>query len=474
MKKLWGWVKDRWVVVVCCALIVLSLPLAFFFSQRWAGSVQSRQEKAANDLLTRLNTASRVNYAVPSVVPGVPAIEQSAEPNVRRTAFFKAQKDAIVGAASGVIAAAEKFNKRSHGLIMEDIFPDPAPGQDVDSLTLEFAERIVGRTSSTGQVLRPSVYQKLFDAIKAGPPADPVRLATMLEDRRLRAIEQKKGADGAGRSLTKEEEEEITKGLINDRLGEYRRRAGDLSVYASMDVLPAPSEAREGGSWVPRDMPKSPPKVWECFSWQFDYWVIDDLLAAVARANTGPDGRLTPVEDSVVKRIEKIKLDESGFVSQEGAQQRRRGGDEDATEEASASETDEVKPDYKESLTGRTAAPVNKANGVYDIRKAEMTVIVSSARLPQLLSAISATNFMTVVDCDLSEVNVWGDLAQGYYYGDEHVVRARLSIETVWLRSLTKPLMPREVKDQLNIKEPEAPAEGGAPAGGEKPAGGPG
>lgn len=465
MKKIWVWIKDHWVPVVCCALIVIALPVAFFFSHRWAGSVRDRQEKAAGDLLTKLTSASKVTYAVPSVVPGVPALEQSAEPNEQRTAFFKAQKDAIVGAASGVIGAAEKFNRRSHGVIMEGIFPDPPKGEDVDSLTLEFAERIVGRVSPTGAVVRPSVYQKLFDQINAGPSADPVRLATMLEDRRLREIEGLKGPE-TGRTLTKEEDAQVAKALVDARLGEYQRRAREISVYASMDSLPSTSDAREG-SWVPREMPKSPPKVWECFAWQFDYWVIDDLLAAVGRANTGPDGRLTDVERSVVKRVEKIRLDDAGFYEKEGVSRPRRGGDEEeATATVTASEIDEVKPDYKESITGRTAAPVNKSNGVYDIRRAEMTVVVSSARLPQLLSAISSTNFMTVLDCDLTEVNVWGDLAQGYYYGNEHVTRATLSIETVWLRSLTKPLMPIEVRQQLNIADETksegetAPAEG--------------
>lgn len=462
MKKIWGWVKERWVVVVCCALIVIALPLSFFFSQRWANSVRTRQEQAANDLLTKLNTATKANYAVPSVVPGVPALEQSAEPNAQRTAFFKSQRDAIVGAASGVIQTAEKFNQRDHGLIMEDIFPNPARGQDVDSLTIEFAERIVGRTGPGGVVVRPSVYQKLFDSINAGPPADPVRLATMLEDRRLREIEQKKGPES--RSLTKEEEEELAQALVDARLAEYRRRAREISVYASMDSLPSTTDAREG-SWVPRTMPTSPPAVWECFAWQFDYWVIQDLLAAVGRANTGPDGRLTDVERAVVKRIEKIRLDDAAFYEKEGVSRGRRGASEDAeaAEEASASETEEIKPDYSESITGRTAAPVNKANGVYDIRQAEMTVIVSSERLPQLLSAISSTNFMTVLDCDLTEVDAWADLAQGYYYGPEHVTRATLTIETVWLRSLTKPLMPREVRAQLNIPE-DQPAEGETPA----------
>lgn len=462
MKNVWSWIKGHWVVVVCCAIIVLSLPAAFFFSHRWSNSIRTRQEKAATDLLTRLTTASKVSYAVPSVVPGVPAIEQTAEPNSRRTAFFKAQKDSIVGQAAGVTELADRFNKAGHTLIMEGIFPDPARGQDVDSLTLEFAERVVGRPAGPGGTAQPSVYQKLFDGINAGAPADPLRLATLLEDQQAREREKVLGTE-TGRQLTADESAQINKAMVDARIAEYQRRARELSVYATMDVLPGPAEAA-AGSWVPREMPKSPPAVWECFAWQFDYWVVEDLLAAVGRANTGPDGRLTDVERSVVKRIEKITLDDAGFYDKGDAAPRRASEEEETA--TTASETELVKPDYRRSLTGRTAAPYNMANGVYDVRQAQMTVVVSSARLPQLLSAISATNFMTVLDCDLSEVDVWADLAQGYYYGNEHVVRATLGIESVWLRSVTKPFMPEAVRHQLGIPEPqaaEAPAaEGGA------------
>lgn len=445
MKNIWSWIKGHWVVVVCCALIVLTLPVAFFVSRGWSGSIRTRQEKAANDLLTKLTGAAKVGYAVPSVVPGVPPVEQSAEPNARRTAYFKEQKDLLTGQGTGVVKLAEQFNARGHKPIMEGIFPDPAPGQDVDSITLEFAERIVGRSAGPGATAVPSVYQQLFDRIKAGPPSDPMRLATLLEDRQQREIEKIKGTDPA-RQLTPEEQTQLTKTLVEARIGEYQRRANEITVYATMDSLPGPTEARTGGSWVPREMPKSPPPVWECYVWQWDYWVIEDLLAAVAKANSGADG----VDESVVKRIDRIELDSAGFDTTH----RDSAGSEGA-EAVVPSETAQVAPDYKYSLTGRAGAPVNMANGVYDIRRADITVVVSSQRLPQLLDALSATNFMTVLDCDLTEVDVWRDLAMGYYYGNEHVVQAKIAVETVWLRSVTKPFMPAKVRTAFGIPDEE-------------------
>jgi hypothetical protein len=112
------------------------------------------------------------------------------------------------------------------------------------------------------------------------------------------------------------------------------------------------------------------------------------------------------------------------------------------------------------SVTGRAAG---QGNTVYDVRRVRMTVVVSSARLQEFLEAIARTNFMTVIDLDLADVDAWSDLKKGYFYGSEHVVKATIGIETVWLRSWMSHFMPSRMKQALNV--PEAPAaDGSAPA----------
>ena len=58
---------------------------------------------------------------------------------------------------------------------------------------------------------------------------------------------------------------------------------------------------------------------------------------------------------------------------------------------------------------------------------------------------------MTVVDVDLTNVDVYDAIEQGYYYGDDHVVLAQLTIETAWLRSWTVDYMPQGIRDLLGI-----------------------
>jgi hypothetical protein len=113
--------------------------------------------------------------------------------------------------------------------------------------------------------------------------------------------------------------------------------------------------------------------------------------------------------------------------------------------------------DFNVSFTGRSAP-----NSVYDTRAISLSAVVSSARLPDFINAIERTNFMTVTDMDLSEVDPWADLAAGYFYGNEHVVRVNLVIETVWLRSWTSKFMPAATKQLFQIEVPAAPTDGSA------------
>jgi hypothetical protein len=109
-----------------------------------------------------------------------------------------------------------------------------------------------------------------------------------------------------------------------------------------------------------------------------------------------------------------------------------------------------IATDASASVTGRVS---HDGNQLYDVRPVTLSLIVSSERLPEILDAISSTNFMSVIDLDVSRVDPWEDLKQGYYYGDEHVVRVDLTIETIWLRQWLKAYMPATVKTLMKVKD---------------------
>ena len=118
-------------------------------------------------------------------------------------------------------------------------------------------------------------------------------------------------------------------------------------------------------------------------------------------------------------------------------------------------------PGQRVTHTGRQSS---KSNSVYDVRHATLEVIVASDRIGALLAALTAQNLMTVTGLSLEEVEVSEDLAGGYFYGNEdHVVRATIDIETVWLRFWTSGAMPAAVREFLGVVLPEP--EQGVPQG---------
>lgn len=441
MKNVLAWCKAHLLVVICSALVLVIVPASFVLSSFWNKSIHTKRQAEVDDAYKKLK-AMNVSYAVPSLDPAVPALTVTAEPNEELTKFFDAERKKVLAQASGVVKKADQFNRKSHRALLDGLLPG-GRGPEAQSKARAFAELLVGGPGT------PPAYQTLFDEINAGEPRDAGQLAVQLSDVATRKHNALAGEGSTARPLTAEESAEITKELKETRLGQYQSRARELSVFAGMGVL---------GNNILLTVPKAPPTNGEVFAWQADYWLISDVLRAVDAANT-IDGRRTTVDameaksSSVVKRIQQITFEKASW------QPRAKSGNEPVAEEsaAAAAPTDaQLTADYKQSISGRFGGP---GNGVYDVRYAFVTIVVSAARLPQFLDAVARTNFMTVVDVDLKEADAYGDLERGYYYGDEPVVVATMEIEAVYLRSWTTPFMPAEIKKVLGIPEP-VPAEG--------------
>lgn len=433
------WIKAHAAIVALSAVIVLSLPTAFAISSMWARGIRTAREKEVGDDFRGV-TGARVVYVVPPIQPGETPVELNADaPNESITKWFRerrAERDAQVKA---VVDQATAINKAGHEVLVPGLFPMPAE-QDAVFKRLEFVELLVGKGGG------PSVYQRLFDAARAGGPADPARVVeeiSELQTREQDRVRAEHGEDG----MTPERAAEISAKLVAQRVARYQQRAGEVSVYATMECL-----ARD--PVLPRRLPAEPPKVWECFEMQWDYWVTQDLLRAVSAANTDADGHATPVDSSVVKRVEKIRIDRLPVSESEALSK------EEWTPTAGIG-SDKAPLDPLRSITWRRSS---KANSLYDVRVADVEVVVDSSRIIDLFNAISRTNFMSVIGLELSEVDAHKDLLNGYYYGPAHVMKATLRIESVWLRSWVKPLMPDGIRDGLGIP-PDPPAEP-APDGG--------
>lgn len=436
MKGVFAWLKSHLLMVVSTVVIVASLPTGWFFSSGWNKEIKTQQEKRANQAYNKIKNA-KVTYVIPSLLPGEEPITESRPPNPYVTEFYKTQRALRQQQASGIVGEVEGFNEGGHRLLAPDLLPVPVSVQQETRLKYAFLAKMAGDQ----QLGQRSIYHTLFESIGAGGPPDAVKLATSIQDLRDRETERMLAESATG-SVSAEGQAQLTKLLTDRRLAEAQRRAKEISVYAGMSSFDPQGFGTETAQIPPPERGKreatEAPTLDEVFEWNFDYWVVSDLLLAVDHANTDAGGTRANVENAVVKRIERLSVEALPL----------------------AGATDEVRVDpYGEPIvepTSEGADPSVSVTGristeAYDVVNARVTLVVDAARIPRLFQAIAETNLMTVLDMDITEVDIWGDLRQGYFYGNAPVVRVSLEIETIWLREWTTPMMPESVKKALGM-----------------------
>lgn len=446
MKGIFGWIKSHLVMVVSTVVIVVALPLGWVFSSKLNKGIREDQEKRVSQAYNKIKNA-KVTYVIPSLLPDEPSWSQSLPPNPYLTAYVKEERDKRLAQAAGVVETVINFNKDGHRILEPRLLPVPESPQQETRLKYEFLDRMAG-DPVTGV---KTIYADLLRSIGAGDAPDPVKLATTIQDLQTRESERMIAESGTG-SISPEEQEQLTKLLADRRLAEAQRRAKDISVFMTMDAFDPQAFGAESAQIPPIDQRARPatqtPTLAEAFGWNFDYWVVSDLLKAVDKANTDAGGTRANVENALVKRVERLGVEALPIKNAGGD----AGGDmfdpfgqpiQDDTDVEIMSEGS----DPSVSVTGRVS------NAEYDVVKARMTLVVDAERLPGLFKAFAETNLITVLDMDVSEVDLWDDLRQGYYYGDAPVVRVSLELETIWHRDWTVPMMPRSVRKALGVVE---------------------
>ncbi|MFO0831361.1 MAG: hypothetical protein U0637_05885 [Phycisphaerales bacterium] len=495
-KPMLEWLKANLWIVIFSVLVVVLLPASFFVSRVWNKKILADQQLEASKEYKLIQDAS-VKYNLPQFDAKVAAVTTPAmAPNSAVTAFFKRAKETAAAQVGAVAQKAIDFNKgvgpeaaavgRGEFVpLVGGLFPkvemsaeeakDPNVARDKEQAKLnEMEDKLLGKRGNKNP------YLELLARVNAGAPeSNDALFATLKEERRR---EEEKITQNK-RKLDDAESKELAERIVGARLGQYRSRAQSISFYMTKEAFPMPvaDETKTRGTAVDtgdliepfaniawdsidrKDLTR--PKL---FMHQWNLWVLSDLLSAVRLANTGPDGRALHVEDGVVKRVQGIVLrNPEGMKTLDP---RPVNPDETATAATPPAAPAETTPgiaalDRSVSITGRARGGWNK---YYEVRRAEMTCVVSSARLQDFLRAIAQTNYMTVTDLDVdTPVDVWADLAEGYYYGTEHVLRVRVSVESVWLKDWLQPLMPTEIMGALGMEVPaEAAPAATAPGGG--------
>lgn len=439
MNNFFSWLKANWLPVGMGVLGVGGFAAMIYFSLSWSESLTTDlQAKLDNDSKALDKRANQVTYRIDPVGAGEEAVERAYAPNARMIVWFQEQRAAKAAAAKSVVDGLMTFNKGVRAqpgqmFLVERLFPAPAEGERFQ------APRALARAVAN------EVPGKLLAVVRGGMPPPADQMLAELNDRRAQKVGALVAPGQTEKELTDEQRREIARDLVGFRVRRYQDRADQIGVYADASIFSGFS------------VPPGEPTLALCWDWQTAYWAAQDVMRAIAAANEPTRERGVP--GAVVKRIEQLKVNPlPGLVTtREGGGPpggALPGGMNDPA--AAAPPDPNAAPlNPSESITGRQSGP-GTGNGLYDVRKIDLTVIVSAADLPKLLDAIAKTNLMTVLDLDIAAVDPIEQLNQGFFYGTDPVVRATLNVESLWLREWTTPVMPPEVKAALGVPAPGA------------------
>ncbi|MEZ6241465.1 MAG: hypothetical protein R3B57_00315 [Phycisphaerales bacterium] len=419
MKKVLGWIKGHLLIVICALLIVTFLPAGYVVSGMWNAKIKKTAQDDFKKEQNKLRGKSSVNYALPVVFENEKSVSEARAPNRATTEFFAREKAAREEQVAKIVEDATAFNSRGHVPLVPDLLPKPPSDEARRTQTVEMVRAISGESAGDGVF---PLFRRLLDRINAGPPIPAEDLADSLSEYERAQREKLEAASPTGK-LSQEQEDELKEQLVRQRLGAYASRAGELSMYASPDVVRIPAQ----GGLIPFE--PDPARVGytedDAFRWQFDIWLVEDILAGLDKANTEATGERASIIDAPVKRLELLEI--LPFNPADGGST----------------------PGAAPTHTGRGAGGAR----VYDVRHARLTLVADADRIPQVIDALGASNFITVTSMRATRVDPWAELDGGYYYGPGAVLRLNMDVEVVYLRDWTKKYMPPAVRQALGIPD---------------------
>jgi hypothetical protein len=426
------WIKGNVFIVVFCVIMIAAPVGMWLYTSGLNSDVQATMQQRANNL-PKLASIRKV----PIDFPGQPSSQGVINENFIE--LYTEVATALGKDADAVRAAAIEHNRKGRDVLMADVFPAMPPDRK-DFLPEEFHRRLM------------AAYEALLKEINAGlaPSADSLR--DDLARERERFISQDLQKDPQA-TLTADETRDLTERLTAHRLALYTGAAEDINVYLDRSTLAPPV-------WIQASMP-SPSQL---FRWQWEFWIINDVLKALFEANKADQ----KVYRAPVKRVLALAVAAPG--ESEGSRAAPTGGrglggpsgnapgGSAAAPVPSADPKMQVKFDYSASITGRTTNPL------YDVIYVTLDLVVDTERLPAVIDALSQYNFFTVTSLSVRPEDSFAAAREGYIYGPAPVSEVHMVLETIWLRDWIAPYMPDDLKSALGVPiPPKAPMPGVAP-----------
>lgn len=441
MKKLLAWAKANPVSVVCAAIVFAALVwgVLYVLLGGWAFTAKMKGREV---LLKELHNLANSPVDIPGLSPLDPVRRERIAINSPAIRLYTETLEKMKQENIQVNSLVVSRNQQNHTPMLDRLFPSPSeqstPILAKDKYRTNFAA-MLGPITETGPAWR----------LNAGEPVDAKTIAEALaqvEHHYLnRVIFPPKTKD----KLIATELESLKARLTERLVSLLQERAESVNIYARID--PATGAPFDIGSWSNPAIGDTPAMT-DLWDGQMGLWIQQDIINAIARVN-GVGQADTNVVNAVVKRLLQIKV-VPGYVGLEPPAPAEGATNTGAVEtpkvplvSLNTNPGVRLPANYGVSPTGR------QSNSIYDVRHATVRMIVDIKRLPELYEALADVNFMVVLSTDVTEVDEFDALREGYYYGEGDCVEVELKLESIWFREWTTKLMPAEIKKSLGLAE---------------------
>ncbi len=445
-----AFLKQRWVPITC-GLIVIIAPLAAYFSLDFVRAPVVAKIKDRVDAYEKLGGLEKTSVDVRAADGSVRT--ESAYINKALIEELTKHQEALAADAQGIYQSAVDRNRAGRGVSQDiaEYLPKPKneSARDVNLLRENALPLLIKQRDALITLMKMSGPSKSDEALDRVQRAETEHLTGVLMKKQRSEVTDPK------------ELAELNARLVDTRLALITENAAGIEVYLRPGAIlwrDKLASAKDGDS---KAAPAVEFALAQLFQFQWDMWVVEDVLKAIQQVNSKSDasGKRVPigVVQAPVKCINRLLVTPiAGLVPADAA----AGATADASAEAPAGEAidpkTDVAPDFAASINGL------RTNQLFDVRDATLVVVCETTAVPKLVNALSAQNFITVTGLSLVPADTFAAARQGYAFGSQPCSEVTLKLQSVWLRDWTTESMPKGMMAAIKTAGKPAPPEAGA------------
>jgi hypothetical protein len=445
-----AFLKQRWVPITC-GLIVIIAPLAAYFSLDFVRAPVVAKIKDRVDAYEKLGGLEKTSVDVRAADGSVRT--ESAYINKALIEELTKHQEALAADAQGIYQSAVDRNRAGRGVSQDiaEYLPKPKneSARDVNLLRENALPLLIKQRDALITLMKMSGPSKSDEALDRVQRAETEHLTGVLMKKQRSEVTDPK------------ELAELNARLVDTRLALITENAAGIEVYLRPGAIlwrDKLASAKDGDS---KAAPAVEFALAQLFQFQWDMWVVEDVLKAIQQVNSKSDasGKRMPigVVQAPVKCINRLLVTPiPGLVPADAA----AGATADASAEAPAGEAidpkTDVAPDFAASINGL------RTNQLFDVRDATLVVVCETSAVPKLVNALSAQNFITVTGLSLVPADTFAAARQGYAFGSQPCSEVTLKLQSVWLRDWTTESMPKGMMAAIKTAGKPAPPEAGA------------